>query len=110
LLHRFWFDVHFDRIIFATTFGQIGISTESINFNSTIQVNDFPTKREALMRGLGFGWLPEYIITRELENGSLRVIHTELENRARLHPRLYHRKPELLGRAVSRLIHAFREK
>ncbi len=91
------------------TSGELGLSTEKGIYKSTIQVNDFPTKKEAIMRGLGFGWLPKYMIERELQNGKLQIIHTDLENRTTFQPKLYHRRPELLGQAVKRLVDFFQK-
>lgn len=90
------------------TSGELGLSTDKGVFKSTVLVNDFPTKKEAIMRGMGFGWLPEYIIQKELKSHSLCIVKTELENQLSFHPRLYHRKPELLGKAVQKLIGYFK--
>ena len=37
-------------------------------------VNDFLTKKQMLLEGLGWGRLPLHMIEDELENGSLRVL------------------------------------
>ena len=40
-------------------------------------VNDFTTKKELILAGLGWGRIPEHIIERELETGQLIPVHVE---------------------------------
>lgn len=83
---------------------QLGFETDGIQFRSTIMVNDFPTKREAILRNLGIGWLPRYLIERQLKNGSLKMIKTQFKNNHRLEPRIYHPPLERAGPAVQKLL------
>ena len=88
---------------------QLGLSTESIDFNSSFSVNDFTTKKQAIQKKLGFGWLPEYLIKKELKMKSLQVLRAEIENEHTLRPRLYHRREESLGKTAQQLIKYFRQ-
>lgn len=94
-------------IMIRETSDLLGLSTERLPFKSAMIVNDFPTKREAIMKGLGFGWLPDYLMEKQLKTGELRVLKTEIENHHRFHPRLYHYKKERLGRGTELLIKYF---
>lgn len=83
---------------------QLGLSTDGLKFKSNILVNDFPTKREAILRNLGFGWLPKYIIEKQLSAGTLKIVKSEIENKFVFYPHLYHRKTALLGLGTQELI------
>ena len=39
-----------------------------------VHLSDFPTKRLALLEGLGFGWMPRALVEDDLEQGVLTVI------------------------------------
>jgi len=85
----------------------IGLSTEQLEMKSIFVVNDFYTKKEALLKGLGFGWMPKFMVDSELKRGTLKVIATTLANRHTFYPRLYHKKKELLGKGAEALLKAF---
>ena len=38
---------------------------------STVHLLDFHAKKDAIVAGLGFGWLPDWLIERELQRGEL---------------------------------------
>ena len=89
--------------------GQIGLSTEQMKFDSYFYVNDFHTKKAAILKRLGFGWLPDYLIKKELKAGTLRLLKTEIDSTHTVYPRLYHRPEEFVGKATRELIKFFRE-
>lgn len=84
---------------------KLNMATSTLEGESRIQFNDFSTKKLAVMRGLGYGWLPEYLIRDELNEGTLRLIRWEKPNRHIFHPHLYHRGELRLGRTAKSLIH-----
>tara|TARA_B110001454_G_scaffold171291_1_gene162072 strand:- start:104831 stop:105715 length:885 start_codon:yes stop_codon:yes gene_type:complete len=86
----------------------IGLSTDRIDFSSYFYVNDFHTKKQAILKKLGFGWLPEYMVKTELKNKSLKILTTEIQNTALFHPKLFHRRTELVGKMGQHLLKAFR--
>jgi DNA-binding transcriptional LysR family regulator len=88
----------------------LGLSTEHLNHQSYFSVNDFATKKQAIMKQLGYGWLPKYLIEGELRSGTIKVLRTEpgIENEHQLKPRLYHRKEDALGRTSAKLLEHFR--
>lgn len=87
-----------------TTPGQVGLSTDKIHFDSYFYVNGFVNKKLAIMNKLGFGWLPDYLIAPELKKDTLKILKTEIDNSIRLHPRLFFRHEENLGKASRRLL------
>lgn len=82
----------------------LGLSTESFRFDSYLFVGDFTTKWSAIRKGIGFGWLPDYLIANDLEKGVLKVLKTEIANSVKLQPVLLHRPQESLGRAAKELL------
>lgn len=86
------------------TGGLVGLSTEAMDFDSSFFVNDFHTKKLAILKKLGFGWLPDYLIQDELKQKKLVVLRGELHSEHLVEPRLYHRQEELLGKATRELL------
>lgn len=95
-------------ILIKTAPGQLGLGTEQMKFDSYFYVNDFATKKAAILKRLGFGWLPDYLIEDELKKKSLCLIKTEIDNTHTLYPRLYHRREDLVGKATLELIRLFK--
>ena len=91
-------------ITIKTASGPIGLSTERMLFDSYFIVNSFMTKKQAIMNRLGFGWLPDYLIEKELNAGSIKVLKTEIDNNSTALPRLYHRPIEQMGKASRQLL------
>lgn len=87
----------------------IGLSTESLDISSTFLVNDFSTKKTALLKGLGYGWMPDYLIEEELRLGTLMVVKTEIENTHFLQPRLFHPPEKSLGKTSWQLIEELKQ-
>jgi DNA-binding transcriptional LysR family regulator len=71
-------------------------------------LSDFVTKREALRMGLGFGWMPLYLVQAELRRGALREVRYQGGSRYRFTPALIHRRNQPLGRAGQRLVELLR--
>ena len=80
------------------------LSTAVLDPASTIHLNDFQTKKEAILAGMGFGWLPAYLIERELSRGLLRPVSWERENTHLFRPHIYYRAARELGRAASAVV------
>lgn len=62
-------------------------------------LNDFLTKKRALLMGLGFGWMPARLIGAELREGALRELNYEGGARFTLTPHLVYSSDRPLGRA-----------
>jgi DNA-binding transcriptional LysR family regulator len=66
-------------------------------------------KREALLMGVGFGWMPLYLIYNELKAGVLRELKYIGGSSYRFTPRLVHRTDRQLGRAGLEFIELLRK-
>ncbi len=82
--------------------------TRSLEGGSTLRFNDFSVKKAAIMRGLGFGWLPEYLIRRELASSTLKLVKWKGESRYAYKPRLYYRGGNSLGRSGRKFLELLR--
>lgn len=60
---------------------------------------DFATKKQAVAMGLGFGWMPLYLVREELARGAFAALPFEGGARYELTPALVHPKGRPLGRA-----------
>jgi len=69
----------------------------------------FVAKREALLMGLGFGWMPMALVAAELQKGKLVELGYAGGSRYRFTPRLVHRTDRSLGPAGRRLTALLRE-
>lgn len=70
---------------------RLDLPTSAIEAHSTIHLNDFAAKRTAILAGIGYGWLPDVMITEDLARGRLRRLRWTRSARHLFHPRLYHR-------------------
>ncbi len=83
---------------------RLELSTSGITPRSTVHLNDFASKRAAILAGIGYGWLPDALIIGELAAGRLRRIRWSRPSTHVFHPHLYHRGGP--GPAARRLIEA----
>ena len=67
-------------------------------------LSDFSTKKEALLTGLGFGWMPEYLVAVELASRALVEVAYEGGSRYEFVPVLVHPRERPLGRAGQMLL------
>lgn len=82
------------------------LPTSGVGCRASVHLNDFGSKKRAILERLGFGWLPEHIAAPELKRGTLRVLRFEGGAEHVFSPRLYHREGLRLGRAGERLVAA----
>ncbi len=66
-------------------------------------LSDFGAKKQAVLKGLGFGWMPRYLVERELRAGTLREVRYVGGSRYHFTPMLVHRLSRPLGRTGLRL-------
>ena len=62
-------------------------------------LSGFIMKKNALLKGLGFGWMPDFLITEELANGQLAQVDFIGGNRFSFTPQLVSTLERPLGRA-----------
>ena len=67
-------------------------------------LSDFFTKKQAVSMGLGFGWMPLYLVRDELSRGVLREVPYEGGSRYAFAPMLVHPRDKPLGRAGAMLL------
>jgi DNA-binding transcriptional LysR family regulator len=68
------------------------------------QLSDFQSKREALLAGVGFGWLPRHLATEPVASGELVLLPLASGHRATFQPALVQRRARRLGRAGPRFV------
>jgi len=67
-------------------------------------LSDFFTKKQAVVMGLGFGWMPLYLVRDELSRGVLCQVPYEGGSRYAFAPMLVHPRDKPLGRAGAMLL------
>lgn len=67
-------------------------------------LSDFNTKKQALLMGLGFGWMPTYLVEGELASGALVEVPYTGGSRYTFTPMLVHPRDRPLGRAGKLLL------
>ena len=66
-------------------------------------LSGFDTKKQALLMGLGFGWMPRYLVAADLRSGALRELRYVAGSRYRFTPLLVRRVDAPLGLTGTRL-------
>jgi len=59
--------------------------------SQVFQMPDFHAKRDALLQGIGFGWLPRHLAEPAIRRGTLRPLGYQHGDRHLFHPRLVRR-------------------
>ena len=72
-------------------------------------LNDFESKKLGIANGLGYGWLPDYLVGRELRAGTLKKVRWEGEHEHHFAPQLYHRSERSLGRVAQGFVAALQD-
>jgi DNA-binding transcriptional LysR family regulator len=89
---------------------RLNLSTAALEPHSTVHLNDFVSEKAAILSGVGFGWVPRYLVSDELKRGQLQLIRWERESTHMLDCRVYHRPGEELGRAGRAFVAGLRER
>jgi DNA-binding transcriptional LysR family regulator len=74
-----------------------------------VYLSNHHAKKQALLMGVGFGWMPIYLVYNELRAGTLRELPYVGGSRTSFTPRLVHRTDRGLGRAGQRFVALLRE-
>lgn len=85
---------------------RLALGTEGLAPATTVHLNDFSSKKAAILSGVGFGWLPEYLIAGELERGTLVRLRWGQASTTELHPHAYHARGRQPGRAAEEVLRA----
>jgi DNA-binding transcriptional LysR family regulator len=81
-----------------------GVDTHDLGGPRVFYLSDFHAKRQALLLGLGFGWMPLGLVAQDLQGGMLREVGFEAGSRRIFTPQIVHRTDRPLGRAGERLL------
>ncbi len=85
---------------------RLRLPTAGLGVKTVVSLNDFHAKRTALIGGLGYGWMPEHLIQRELATGALSPVAWRGGSTYTYRPHVYFRADRALGRAATRVVEA----
>lgn len=75
----------------------------SLGSSQTFRLGDFHSKREALLEGVGLGWMPKHLVGQDMARGKLRIIDFAEGPTHVFHPHLVRRRGVPLGKAARAL-------
>jgi DNA-binding transcriptional LysR family regulator len=87
---------------------RLQLATSQLDATSSVQLHDFAAKKAAILQGIGFGWLPDHLIARELRKGDLVALPLDKGSTHTFSPMLHVRESGHAGRATQRLIDELR--
>lgn len=67
-------------------------------------LSDFKSKKQALIQGIGFGWMPYYLVKKELDTGTLVEVNYQHGSRFSFRPQLVWRAEKPLGKTGQKFI------
>jgi len=86
---------------------RLTMSTSALDKSTEFRLGDFHAKRVALLTGMGWGWMPEYLIAEDLAHGRLVVLrYGKTRGRHVFQPVLHLRKASAEGRAAQAFVAA----
>lgn len=108
---RKWAEKDLSQFSFLTiknTEPQLGLSTSVFEDSARFYLSDFSLKKEALLKKVGFGWLPEHMIENELKNKILLPVKWERKSYSEVQPLLYTRLHSHMGLTTQLIIDFFK--
>ncbi|MBL7686630.1 MAG: LysR family transcriptional regulator [Bdellovibrionaceae bacterium] len=88
---------------------QLGLSTAEFEESASFFFSDFASKKVAIQKKVGFGWLPEHMIETELRNRVLQPIKWERRSVHEIRPVLGVRRSSQGGRAAQLVVEALKQ-
>lgn len=86
---------------------RLTMSTSALDKSSELKLGDFHAKRVALLAGMGWGWMPEYLVADDVAKGRLVVLRWgRTRGRHVFHPVLHVRRGREHGRAAKAFVTA----
>ncbi len=85
---------------------RLRLSTAALDVTTVVSLNDFHAKKTSLLEGLGYGWMPDHLIARELRTGALARVRWKAGSTHTYQPNVYTRGDRAPGRAAQRVIDA----
>lgn len=95
---------HVELSIHDTSAATAGRNTHQFGGQRVFYLGDFATKRQALLMGLGFGFMPEHLVAADLGRKRLVQLNTVVGHRRVLQPLLVHPVSRPLGRTGQMLL------
>lgn len=83
---------------------RLRMSTSTLDKATTFHLSDFHAKKYALMQGIGYGWMPEYLIESELAARQLVVLDWGAAARHTFRPLLHWHGAARAGRAAQAFV------
>lgn len=68
-------------------------------------LSDFKSKKRALLQDIGFGWMPYYLVKKDLEEHKIVEVNYEHGSRFTFTPHLVWRAEKKLGKTAQRFMH-----
>jgi DNA-binding transcriptional LysR family regulator len=87
---------------------RLQLSTAALPVGTVVHLNDFHAKRQCLLEGHGYGWMPEHLIGPELRRGALARVRWKGGSAHAFRPHVYHRALTTPGKAARRVLDALR--
>ncbi|MCC6647618.1 MAG: LysR family transcriptional regulator [Polyangiaceae bacterium] len=86
---------------------RLRLPTAGLGVQTIVSLNDFHAKKTALVEGLGYGWMPEHLIVKELARGQLvQLAWSGGASSFTYRPRVYRHTGRALGKAGTRIMEA----
>jgi len=81
-------------------------SVEHMHFGGErmFYLSDFKSKKQALLEGIGFGWMPHYLVDKALKSGLLVEVNNQHGSRFSFTPHLVWRAEKPLGKTGQKFI------
>lgn len=100
---------HVEVVVEDSSRGAVGARPLSLGSAQVFRMSDFHSKLEALLEGVGIGWMPLHLVQERLARRRLVEIPLGRASRQVFVPHLVHRRSEAPGRAARMLIELLRE-
>ncbi len=86
--------------------GQELFSVQHMHFGGErmFYLSDFKSKKQALIQAIGFGWMPHYLVKKELDSGELMEVKYRHGSRFKFTPHLVWRAEKPLGKTGQRFV------
>lgn len=88
---------------------RLALPTVTVQNHSVLQVPDFYAKKAAILRGYGYGWLPEYLIKNELNKGLIKHVRWNNVSEHQIQPTLVLNPEKDKGPALRAFVDLFLE-
>lgn len=95
---------HVELSIHDSIEGGPAVDRHAFGCSRIYYLSDFYTKRQALLMGLGFGWMPHYLIRDDLTKGLLKQIPYQGDPQFSFTPHLVYPANRPLGKTGTRIL------